>query len=297
MNSKTKSLISIFFIYLIVIILAYVLFQNLSFLDIVLRLLLTNIYMTLVIWILSLILKNASLYDPYWSVIPPILLLFVLANDLSNISFSIFVLLFSILFWSIRLTHNWAINWQDFSHIDWRYDKIRNKAPKLYFLTNLLAIQLFPTMIVFIQLIGPINLLESTIEINLIMILGSIIMITSAIIQYISDKQMRDFKLRTKGTKEIIEEGLWKYSRHPNYFGEIMFWWGLYIMYVGGIKSIDYLIIAPILMTSLFIFVSIPWMEKKIISTRKEYLGYQKRVSMLIPFIRKENQNDIEVNI
>jgi steroid 5-alpha reductase family enzyme len=296
MNKKTKSILIIFIIYLLTILAGFLFYQFLQLEEVITKLLLVNLFMTFIIWILSLIIKNASLYDPYWSVIPPVLLLFVLIDLNMNLNFSIYLLMFSLSFWSIRLTYNWAVNWQNFNHIDWRYQKIKDKAPKLYFLTNLLAIQLFPTMIVFIQLIAAVHFINIKPDFNIIIMLGSMMMIISAVIQFISDAQMRSFKHRTKDISLCIEEGLWKYSRHPNYFGEVMVWWGLYIMYLGAIKQIDFLIISPIVMTSLFLFVSIPWMEKKIISTRPNYLDYQKRVSMLIPFFRKDDHQSSHVN-
>ena len=63
-----------------------------------------------------------------------------------------------------------------------------------------------------------------------------------------------------------------------------MVWWGLYIIYLSMTKSLDVMIVSPILMTSLFIFISIPWMERKILKSRPEYKDYQQRVSMLVPF-------------
>jgi len=296
MNNKTTSVLIILIIYALTIFIGFTFYQLVDFQNVILKLLLTNLVMTFIIWLISLFLRNASLYDPYWSLVPPVLLMFVLIDQNLELNFSIYLLMFSISFWSIRLTHNWALNWQGFDHIDWRYLKIRDKAPKLYFLTNLLAIQLFPTMIVFIQLIAAVHFINLKPNFNFIILIGSIIIIISAIIQFISDSQMRSFKKRIQDKNLCIEEGLWKYSRHPNYFGEVMVWWGLYIIYVGAIQKIDYLIISPILMTSLFLFVSIPWMEKKIISTRPMYLDYQKRVSMLVPFFRKDNSKNSQVS-
>jgi steroid 5-alpha reductase family enzyme len=66
-----------------------------------------------------------------------------------------------------------------------------------------------------------------------------------------------------------------------------MVWWGLYIIYLSSAMRLDFVIIAPILMTSLFIFISIPMMERKILSSRPEYQIYQEQVSMLFPWFRK----------
>jgi steroid 5-alpha reductase family enzyme len=192
--------------------------------------------------------------------------------------------------WSLRLTYNWAKNWNGFKEQDWRYTIMYQRSPKLFFLTNLFGIQIFPTLIVFIQLIGAVYFMSAP-SLTIFTWIGFTTMVSAAIIQFVADGQMRQFKERTKGQKLCIEEGLWKYSRHPNYFGEVMVWWGLYVIYFGSVMKLDLLILAPIAMTSLFLFISIPWMEKKIIQTRPEYMDYQKRVSKLIPFFRKEENN------
>jgi len=75
---------------------------------------------------------------------------------------------------------------------------------------------------------------------------------------------------------------LWKYSRHPNYHGEILFWWGIYF-YGVSIENVFNWIFAPIAMTIMFIYVSIPWIENKIIKTRPKYVDYKSRVGVLSP--------------
>lgn len=288
MDKKYTSMLMIIAIYLVTLVIGVFAFFLFNSYGLMMRLLISDLIMTLMIWVFSLILKNASLYDPYWSVIPPLLLLGAALhlNILSSLSVIWLVLALSI--WSIRLTYNWASLWDGFHHMDWRYEKIRRVSPKLYPLSNLLAIQLFPTVIVFIQMIGAVSFMENQTSLNFYMFLGGLIIIISSIIQLISDEQMKRFKQAHRGERACIEEGLWKYSRHPNYFGEVMVWWGVYLFYFGTFKTLDLVILAPIAMTGLFLFISIPWMEKKILETRPEYKDYQSRVSMLIPFFRKE---------
>jgi len=269
-------------------VIAFLIFEDLP--DIA-RFFVADVFATVVIYICSLILKNASLYDPYWSVIPPLLLVGA-AVYYQTSSLSVILVILSLSIWAIRLTYNWASLWQGFDEIDWRYEEMKQKAPKLYLLTNLFGIQLFPTSIVFVQLILAILFIEKHPTINLLTLIGSLIIVIAALIQFFADEQMKRFKKRTKGEKKCIEEGLWKYSRHPNYFGEIMVWWGIYLIYLSMAKRLDFMIISPIMMTSLFLFISIPWMERKIIKTRPEYADYQKRVSMLIPFFRKEDEQE-----
>ena len=117
-----------------------------------------------------------------------------------------------------------------------------------------------------------------------LMFLGFTVCIIGVLYEIISDKQLYDFRMKHPTEKKVIETGLWNYSRHPNYYGEILFWWGLFLM---GFESagMTYLFLAPITMTILFIGASIPWIEIKILRTRPEYKEYQKRVHILFPEI------------
>jgi len=285
-----------FIIYAFIIVVGVAVFILLPQLSLIYRLLVADVIMTLVTWILSLILRNASVYDPYWSVIPPAIILGVIIFLNKPAILSIILLFSGLLIWSIRLTYNWATRWTDFNEVDWRYQLMRKKSPKLYFLTNLFGIQLFPTLIVFIQLIAATKFISMSPSMNIFIWIGFILMVGAATIQFFADQQMKEFKEKHRGQKKCIEEGLWKYSRHPNYFGEITLWWGLYIMYFGSTMKFDIYLFAPMMMTALFLFVSIPWMEKKILTTRPEYKDYQQRVSMLIPFIPKEAQTSTQEN-
>jgi len=124
---------------------------------------------------------------------------------------------------------------------------------------------------------------------------GVFISIGAAVLQFISDKQMREFRLIHHDRKACMKDGIWAYSRHPNYFGEVSFWWGIWVMYVGLTGKFDFYVVSPILMTMLFLFISIPMMEKKILLTRPEYKEIQQEVSVFIPFFpkRDKNENDI----
>ena len=294
MNKKTKDLIVVGLLYVIAFIIAYFVYVFINLESMILELLIADLAAMVFIYIMSLILNNASLYDPYWSVIPPIFLIFVFIESGKTLTLPHFMMMFAISFWAIRLTLNWIKGWHGFTEVDWRYLMIRDKAPKLYFLTNFLAIQLFPTLIVFAQLIVGIKILTLNPSLNLLFTVGFLMVILATTIQYISDEQMRKFRKAHIGEKRCIDEGLWRLSRHPNYFGEVTVWWGLYIMMVSLSNQIDFLyLLAPLSMTLLFVFISIPMMEKKILKTRPEYKLYQEQVSTLIPFVRKQKEASI----
>ena len=247
--------------------------------------LLSTVSMTLIVFIFSNITRNASLYDPYWSVIPIIIVIeWILIYK--NFSLNVILLLVAVLVWGIRLTLNWWKNWSGFKHQDWRYTKLRDQAPKMYFLTNLMGIHMIPTLVVYAQLINAHDIMKFE-GVNLIFIVGFMLSCTAAIIQFIADKQRYDFRMNEQKTKSVIDEGLWKYSRHPNYLGELTFWVGIYVMYFSFVQVINFNIIYPVLMILLFLFISIPLMESKLAS-RPGYDEYKRSVSMLLPYRKKQ---------
>ncbi len=286
--SKNQTGLIFFSIYLFVITLGFVVFVAGIALNWqpLLSMLLADVIMTIAVFLMGLLIKNASLYDPYWSVIPPFIIIeWNLVVGTSSSILNTLVLLVVVI-WSVRLTYNWWKNWTGFQEQDWRYDMLKDKSPKLYPLTNFFGIHLIPTLVVFIQLI---NVYDSvSLSVNVLFIIGLIICLAAPIIQFIADKQMYEFRQSNKNKAKVIDNGLWRYSRHPNYFGELLFWTGIYIIYVSSSNRIDLNIIYPIAMILLFVFISVPMMEKKL-ENRKGYSEYKNRVSMIIPFRRKHD--------
>jgi steroid 5-alpha reductase family enzyme len=116
---------------------------------------------------------------------------------------------------------------------------------------------------------------------------GFIVWLTGLIVEAVADKQLTQFRnIRQPG--QIIQTGLWKYSRHPNYFGEILIWWGIFIIVLPlpfGIWGI----ISPITITYLLAFVSgVPMLEKKY-EGNPAFQSYKKQTSALIPWFPKTN--------
>ncbi len=292
MSKKSQSILLIAIIYLVGAILSSYVFLILP-MQLIPALLVADVFYTLFIYGCSIILKNASLYDPYWSVIPPLMLILVAIYVDRAVSMGVVFMIFGISFWSIRLTYNWAKHWTDFSHLDWRYENFKSQHPKIYWLINLFGIQLVPTLIVFLQLVLGVYVIVANPTLNILTIIGTLLMVVAAVIQFIADAQMDTFKEANKGKKRCIDEGLWRYSRHPNYFGEIAVWWSLYLIYLS-VYGLDLWVISPIIMTALFWFISIPMMENKILQTRPEYADYQATVSKLVFFRRNDHHKQME---
>jgi len=120
-------------------------------------------------------------------------------------------------------------------------------------------------------------------------IMGLLLLIIGFAIETAADAQKFAFKSRReKGSKGWIDTGLWRYSRHPNYFGETLLWWGLFVMVLPSLGGWSYLaILGPVSITLLLLFVSgIPLLEKSAEARyggNSAYQDYKKRTSAFIP--------------
>jgi len=286
-KNRTISFLIILVIYILAFFVGLLVFKLSSDLHVLVSTFLADIAATLVVWGFGILFANSSIYDPYWSVAPLIILpCWIIIKEFS---FSVIDILFmvAIIIWGMRLTINWAIRWKGLHHQDWRYTMLKEKSPRLWFFTNLFGINLMPTVIVFIALtpiyfgIGQEGPLKFYIGIWFIICMGAVL------VQTISDRQMDLFRKNKSNKNQYIDQGLWRYSRHPNYLGEISFWWGIWLMQMGVAPQIWATVAGPILITLLFIFVSIPMMEKHILASKPAYSRYQKQVSVLKLMPRK----------
>jgi steroid 5-alpha reductase family enzyme len=113
-------------------------------------------------------------------------------------------------------------------------------------------------------------------------LIGSAIFLTGFLFQAISDHQLARFLKHRTHNHEILTTGLWKYSRHPNYFGEILVWWGIFVI-IAPIPLAWLTAISPITITVLLLFVSgIPMIEQRY-RHHPEYQQYRKKTAALIP--------------
>jgi steroid 5-alpha reductase family enzyme len=245
-----------------------------------------DVLATVVVFLFGLAFRNASLYDPYWSVIPMAIVLYW--ADLFQPYTTIQVLfVVAVWVWGIRLTLNWARGWQGMGHVDWRYSMLQAKSPRWYWLVSLAGIHLFPTLIVFLGILPAYYaLFEMKIVMPAVLYIGFSISILAALISLVADEQLRRFK-RNADQGAHITTGLWAYSRHPNYFGEILFWFGLWVMAVGVSLGLWWTCVGWIAMAGLFNLISIPMMEKKNLHAKPAYRRYVQQVAKLIPWRRK----------
>jgi len=283
-KTKKGSLTLVFFYYVISFYLAYLVAMNVD-LDGWLLIFVWHITATLIIFLFSYIHKNSSIYDPFWHV-APIPIVFYIADQSSLTNLETNLILSAFLFWALRLTYNWFLNWSNLDHEDFRYIDLKNNNKFFAFINDLFGIHLIPTLIVNISLY-PIYVALTSNNLNNLVYVGFILIIVAVTIQYISDAQMRDFRKDVNNLGKTMKYGLWKYSRHPNYFGEVSFWFGIYIFALASGSSAIWLLACPTLMLALFVFISCPMMDNRSLKKRSDYKEYMDRTPQLFMWFIK----------
>lgn len=248
---------------------------------------LADLAATVVIFLFSLALNNSSIYDPYWSVAPVPIALFWLFQPGSN-GFAnprhllIFVLL---CLWAIRLTVNWAIQWRGLIHEDWRYQDIRKQAGSFYWPASLLGIHIMPTILVFLgsMALWP-TLSDRSTQLSWLDIVAALVTLLAILIESTADLQMRRWRRSPERGDGTTLPGLWSLSRHPNYFGEVLFWWGLYLFVPLAHPAFWWIVIGPLAILLLFLGISIPLMERHLLAGHPSYAEYRQHVSAFFPW-------------
>tara|TARA_Y100000746_G_C15467449_1_gene434730 strand:+ start:3158 stop:4021 length:864 start_codon:yes stop_codon:yes gene_type:complete len=240
-----------------------------------------HIYATLFIYIFSVLLKNSSLYDPFWSVAPVPIAIYLAIQFENSLSLRLIVLI-PIIFWALRLTRNWLISWRGFEHEDFRYIDLKNTTKIKSEINNLFGIHIFPTLIVNLGLLPLLFIFTNKINISFSLVLASIFTFCAVILETVADEQMRKFRSDISNKGKTMKYKLWKYSRHPNYLGEILFWFGICFMGLSSGFAPIWTLICPITMLALFVFVSCPMMDNRSLINRSDYKEYMEKTSSLI---------------
>ena len=252
-----------------------------------------DIACTIVIFAFSYFFKNTSFYDPYWSIIPIVIVLLLAVRGFTEGLYDetrnlVIVILVSL--WGLRLTWNWIRGWEGLHHIDWRYVMYEKPMGKWFWLFSFGGLQLLPTILVFLGLLplfGAMTNAEN--DWNWLDIVATGIGIMAILMEFFADNQLRKFRKTNTEKGKSLATGLWKYSRHPNYFGEISFWWALYLFGLAANPDSWWTIIGALAMTALFHFVSIPMIEKRHLERREGYSEVIKKVPRWFPWFPKKS--------
>jgi steroid 5-alpha reductase family enzyme len=239
---------------------------------------------TIVVFIFSIIMNNSSAYDPYWSVKPIVIALAYVIIFQVDMNIRQWLVLIGTALYALRLTSNFYRDWPGFKHEDWRYVNFRKTSGKAYWLVSFLAIHLFPTIMVYLSCLALFAVFSAEgRSLNIWDLVGTVILFGSVIYAFVADEQMRKFRRIEQNRGKAMTSGLWKLCRHPNYFGEISTWWGLAYFAIAAGCSFWWTLTGPIVITLMFIFASIPLIERRNLDRRLGYREYMIRTPKLMP--------------
>jgi steroid 5-alpha reductase family enzyme len=243
------------------------------------------LYMT-IIFLIALIKKDNSVVDIAWGLgfIMVAILTFFLQKGFVFRHVGVTTLT---MIWGIRLAIHIAVRnrgrGEDFRYAQWRRD-----WGKWFLLRSFFQIFMLQGLLLFV-IAFPIILVNHSPEkgITFTDFIGVILWLVGFFFEATGDYQLSKFKRKKENKGKIMTEGLWKYTRHPNYFGEIMIWWGIFFIALS-VQNGWTAIISPLLITFLLLKVSGVVMLEKKYKKNKEFEEYARRTSAFIPWFPKK---------
>lgn len=238
---------------------------------------------------ISLVAKRNDVADIAWG-LGFVVTSFATLVKTGNHSFTAILVAILVMIWGLRLS--WHIGSRNIKKSeDYRYKVWRDSwgkwfVPRSYlqiFILQgfLMLLILFPVLIIYTYSLSGVPALA---------VLGALIWVLGFSFESVGDKQLKEFVNNPKNRGQIMDKGLWRYSRHPNYFGEVTQWWGIAIIALSC--SYGWMgLIGPIVITFLIVKVSgIPLLENRY-SDNPQYQEYKLKTSMLIPMLVKKEVN------
>ena len=240
-------------------------------------------------WVVSVIRRDVSIVDSIWS-----LMLLVAAIAYSSAvepyTSRSSLILTLVLLWALRLTIH--ITWRKWGEAeDRRYQDIRKKYEPNFTLKSLGIIFGFQATLAWIISMPLWAALTVPIALNVIDLLAVALWTVGMVFETVGDWQLARFKSDPANGEKVMDRGLWRNTRHPNYFGECIIWWGFYVfaLPVGAWWTI----VAPILLTYMLLkFSGVTLLEEHIVQRRPAYRDYITRTNAFIPGPPKKAKTD-----
>lgn len=240
-------------------------------------------------WLFSVWLKRADIIDPFWG---PGFIVVLSAAMLASGSLSgqfRWVLFALVCIWGIRLGSHLFIRWWNEEHEDRRYAAMREAGSQLWWLRSLVTVFWLQAVILWIVATPLIFAVISQEQINpALAAVGFILFCVGLFFEAVGDFQLKAFKRRSNSQGQVLKTGLWKYTRHPNYFGDFTVWWGFFLTGLAcGAPA--WTVISPVIMSVLLMKVSgVGMLEKDISERRPAYAEYVQQTNAFFPWFPKQ---------
>ncbi len=233
------------------------------------------------LWLVSLRLRDASIVDPFWAPGFALVTVAYLWADGRYASRGLLALLLVSL-WAARL--GWHLLRRNRrSGEDPRYRAMRDRHGERFGRVSLVTVFWLQAVLLWIISAPLAGSVVSVAPLGALDLVGALVFLVGFSIEAMADLQLERFKADPESAGRVLDTGLWRYSRHPNYFGNAVLWWGLYLVAVGG--GAAWSVFGPVLMTWLLLRVSgVTLLEKGLVTSRPGYADYVERTSAFVPW-------------
>lgn len=233
----------------------------------------------LVVWVISVAMRDASIVDLFWG-FGFVLIAWVtfLTDPDPGRRITLVTLLVTI--WGLRLTGYLA--WRNLGHgEDYRYRAMRRRWGSRFWLVSLGTVFALQGVLMYVVSL-PVQASRTDGAFGLVDLVGVAMWLVGFGFETVGDAQLARFKADPDNVGKVMDTGLWRYTRHPNYFGDFCVWWGLWLIAASG--GAWWTAIGPIVMTVLLVRVSgAALLERTISRRRPEYEDYIRRTNAFFP--------------
>ena len=238
------------------------------------------------LWLIGLLRRSPSVFDPFWPV-APMLVAAAWALDHASAPACVarqFLLLCLVGAWGLRMLYHWWSTFPGLDHEDWRYTDMRRSSGALFPLVNLVVIHLAPTGMLLLACAAMYPaMVTGARPLGLLDLLAALWTLAAIVLEAAADRDMRSFRASPHAPGQVHQAGLWAWARHPNYFGEMAFWWGLWLFSLAADPTAIWAAAGPLVITAMFVFYSAPALDRRMAARAPAYRGYMARVPSLLP--------------
>jgi len=235
----------------------------------------------IVTWLISLPARDASLADIAWGLVfVSVAWAVYAAGERSSASLLVAIL---VSVWGLRLSGYLA--WRNLGHgEDRRYQAMRAKRPQSFWLWSLVGVFCLQAAIGWFVALPVQSLGAASDPASVLSWIGVAGFMIGIIFEAVGDAQLAAFKRDPANAGKVMDRGLWRFTRHPNYFGDAVVWWSLWLVAVGA-GAAWWTFVGPALMTLFLVRVSgAALLESDIAERRPEYASYIERTSSFVPW-------------
>lgn len=233
-----------------------------------------------VTWLVSLILKDASIVDMIWGLgfVVAVWAAFIYADAATSRGWLMAIL---VTVWGLRLSG--YLIWRNLGKPeDYRYQEMRGRNPASFWLVSLFQVFLLQGLIMWVVVVPAVVTLVSESSLFWLDFAGIAVWGVGLFFETVGDFQLARFKARPNSKGKVMDRGLWRYTRHPNYFGDFSVWWGHYLVAAAG--GAWWSVFSPLVMTIFLLRVSgVGMLEKTITERRPEYAEYIRTTNTFFP--------------